>query len=294
MQTLAQTAQFWDKIEHDRPKQFWDLPVVQKYRNRLVSGNEHTGALQWFAETYCREPVRRGLSLGCGSGAQERTALALGIAQCMVGLDIAPGRLAKATQLAQGLPIEYEKQNINALQLKENTYDFALCKTILHHITKLEHVLSELKKGLKPGSLLYVDEYIGPARFQFPEKVLRIGDQVLGEIPPPLRRLRHDTYSIKSVISRIHPETVIAADPSEAIRSDEIQTLLKKNFTVVAERSTGGSLLFRLLDGIAHNFIPDDAEHNHILKVLCTFEENIIRKHMLPDIFKVYVLKNDK
>lgn len=294
MNALEKTAAFWDQQEISRPKQFWDLPVVQQYRNRLVSGCEHTGYLEWFAEKYAVQPFLYGVSLGCGSGHQEREAIRLKIAKEMLGVDIASGRLEQARKLARGMPIVYQEGNINAIRLDENAFDFALCKTILHHLTKLEHVLSELKKALQPGSLLYINDYIGPARFQFPEKILRIGDRLLSEIPPQLRRYRHDPRLTKTRISRIDPQVIIAADPSEAVRSDEINGLLKQYFTVVEARGTGGTILFRLLDGIAHNFDPQCHEHNRILSALCAFEENLIRKRLLPDIFKVYVLRNDK
>jgi len=268
--------------------------VIQHYRHKLVSGDEHTEFLPWFADTYVPEPFCCGISLGCGSGFLEREAVRLNIVRHMTGIDIAPGRLKKAAELSESLPIEYRRQNINAISLSENSLDFAMCKTILHHINKLEHVLAELKKALRPGALLYVDEYIGPARFQFQEKVLRIADQALALIPAPLRRLEYNRWEIKTKINRIDPGIVIAADPSEAIRSDEINGLLKKFFTVVEAHGTGGALLFRLMDGIAHNFDPACDDHNNILRTLCTFEENLSRNHLISDIFKVYVLRNDK
>lgn len=294
MNQLNQTAECWDQIELYRAKQFWDLPVIQRHRHRLVSGSEHTDFSQWFAKKYVPAPFDRGISLGCGSGFLEREAIRLNIAQRMTGIDSAPGRLKKAAELSESLPIEYHRQNINALSLQENSFDFGLCKTILHHITMLEHVLSELKKALRPGALLYVDEYIGPARFQFQEKTLQIGDQALAALPAALRRFEYNRWEIKTKISRIDPEIVIAADPSEAIRSDEISGLLQQFFTVVEAHGTGGALLFSLLDGIAHNFDPEDEEHNNILRALCAFEEKLTRRHLIADIFKVYVLRNDK
>jgi len=294
MDALKKTAAFWDQQDISRPKQFWDLPVVQQYRNRLVSGCGHTGYLEWFAKKYAVRPFVKGISLGCGSGLQEREAVRLKIAEEMAGFDIASGRLEQAKKLASGMPIVYHGVNINAINLDENSFDFALCKTILHHLTKLEHVFTELKKALRPGSLLYINDYIGPARFQFPERILNIGDQLLSEIPPQLRRYRHDPRQIKTRINRIDSKDIIAADPSEAIRSDEINGLLKQHFTVVEARGTGGAILFRLLDGIAHNFDPQCHEHNQMLNALCAFEENLTKERLLPDIFKVYVLRNDK
>ncbi len=293
MSHVEQTAAFWDTIDDSRPLQFWDLPVVQRYRKRLISGREDQGALAWFKERYVPRPCGRAISLGCGTGALERRAVKLGIAGSLTGVDIAPARLALARQKADGMPIRYLRANINALQLEENSFDCGLCKTILHHIAKLEHVVTELKKALQPGALLYVDDYIGPSRFQFSEHMLRIGDQVLGEIPVELRRQGPGNTSVKTSISRISPEIIVRSDPSEAIRSDEVERLLKKEFTLLAERNSGGSLLFRLLDGIAHNFDADCREHNQVLKVLCSFEERMMQKHLLPAIFKVYVFRND-
>jgi len=294
MDQINKTARFWDKREAARPLQFWDLPVIQRYRNRLVSGSALMGRLQWFAIHYVAAPFERGVSLGCGSGRMEREAVRLGIAKSMVGIDIAPERIQKAARLARGLPIEYVRQNINAVRLDEDAFDFALCKTILHHITKLEHVLAELQKALRPGALLYVDDYVGPARFQFPAKLLSIADEMLASLPLEVRHCAHNRWEIKNTIPRITPETIIAADPSEAVRSDEINGLLKRFFTVLDVRSTGGALLFRLLDGIVHNFRPECPEHNSLLEALCAFEERLSRRHMIPDIFKVYVLRNDK
>jgi len=294
MDNIAKTAKFWDQVEVSRPKQFWDLPVVQKYRNRLVSENEDLGYLEWFAEKYVKNPAKKGISIGCGSGQMDRTAIKLGLAGKMVGIDIAPNRLQKAEELSAGMPIEYFQQDLNRIHLKRDSYDFAICKTILHHIENLEHVLGELRKALVWGSLIYVDEYVGPKRFQFSEKVLSVADKVLQEIPSELRQLHYAPFEIKTKINRINAENLIAADPSEAVRSNEIDRMLKKYFNVLEERGAGGSLLFRLMDGICHNFDAGNKKHNQILKLLCDFEERLIKEKVIPEIFKVYVLKIKK
>ncbi len=294
MENIKQTAYFWDQRESYRPRQFWDLPVIGKYRNRLISGDENLGYLQWFSQKYLQTAFKSGISLGCGSGSLERTAISLGIAEKMTGIDVAPGRLKKAAELSTLMPIEYRLQNLNSITLPENTYDFSICKMILHHVKNLELLLCELKKSLIPGALIYVDEYVGPRQFQFSEKILQTGDKVLQEIPFELRRLHFDPTKIKTRINRIDPELINLSDPSEAIRSDEIDSLLKKHFTLLEEHGTGGTLLFRLLDGIAHNFEADNNQHNEILQVLCRFEKNLTDSKLLPEIFKIYVFRNDK
>jgi SAM-dependent methyltransferase len=249
--------------------------------------------MEWFAARYAPAPFNSGISLGCGSGALDRKAVRLGVVRKMVGIDIAPGRLQRAQRRAGGLDLSYVLQDLNTIHLFQHSYDLAVCKMILHHVTRLEHVLDELRSSLLPGALVYVSEYIGPRYFQFPAEMLRIIEEVLRELPPGLRGLQHGPRRLKTRIRPIAVEHITACDPSEAVRSDEIDALLRKYFTVIAERHTGGALLFRLLDGIAHNFDPDNAQHNHILETLCTLEEELMLKRILPEIFKVYVLQND-
>ena len=165
---------------------------------------------------------------------------------------------------------------------------------ILHHTENLENLLCELQNALVIGGLIYVDEFVGPKRFQFLEKHLQIGDDVLQVIPQNLRRLHYNPQKIKTRINRISIDLIQNSDPSEAVRSDEIDGLLKEYFTVLEEHGAGGSLLFRLLDGIAHNFDKSNKQHNKILNVLCNYEKKLTENHILPEIFKVYVLRNDK
>ncbi|MCP4716693.1 MAG: class I SAM-dependent methyltransferase [Deltaproteobacteria bacterium] len=294
MKNLQQTADFWDQLDTRRPLQFWDLAEVLRYRNKLISGRDNLGFLDWFKQCYVKRPFRTGLSLGCGAGEFDRRAWELGIVENLVGIDVAPHRLKTAQKLSVGMPLVYIQQNLNTVQLPHSGYDFCLCKMILHHIEDLEHLFGELRQSLRPGGLLYIDEYVGPNRFQFDENHLKIADEVLQTIPEELRGLRYDPQSVKKRINRINPLVIQSADPSEALRSSEIDRLLKNHFSVLAEHGTGGSLLFRLLDGIAHNFNEDITAHKKIIQALCDFEAQLTRQGILKDIFKVYVVRNDK
>jgi len=59
---------------------------------------------------------------------------------------------------------------------------------------------------------------------------------------------------------------MIAADPTEAIRSAEILPLVREHFTVIEERSLGGGLLHNVLGDIAQNFRPEDPADRAVLE----------------------------
>ena len=50
---------------------------------------------------------------------------------------------------------------MNRLDLPTNSYDIIVVKGVLHHLTNLEHIVTEIHKALKPGGLLWVDDTNG-------------------------------------------------------------------------------------------------------------------------------------
>jgi SAM-dependent methyltransferase len=69
---------------------------------------------------------------------------------------------------------------------------------------------------------------------------------------------------------------VIAADPSEAIRSGEIVEVLQKNFVIVEQKMWGGNVFQFLLAGIAGNFREDDPLSQELLCMLIKIEESLM------------------
>ncbi|MGH9337541.1 MAG: hypothetical protein ACRD21_27645 [Vicinamibacteria bacterium] len=84
-----------------------------------------------------------------------------------------------------------------------------------------------------------------------------------------------------------------AADPSEAVRSDEIIPLLRKYFRTVDVRYTGGSIMQFALFDIAGNFYEDNEETRDILDMLFKIEEVLTKHDDVPQDYAVIVAKND-
>jgi 2-polyprenyl-3-methyl-5-hydroxy-6-metoxy-1,4-benzoquinol methylase len=71
---------------------------------------------------------------------------------------------------------------------------------------------------------------------------------------------------------------VIASDPSEAIRSDEIIEVLQRYFEIVEKKDWGGNIVQYLLADIAGNFIDDKLEHGQAyLRMILNIEETFLQ-----------------
>jgi len=84
--------------------------------------------------------------------------------------------------------------------------------------------------------------------------------------------------------------TLVADDPSEAVRSHEIlSTLRAAGFTVPAYAGAGCALLQPVLMHQIQTFEPRDWEHNFRLMSLFREEDRLMRAGVLGDDFAMFV-----
>jgi len=85
--------------------------------------------------------------------------------------------------------------------------------------------------------------------------------------------------------------SVVAYDPSEAVRSANILPVLSSYFEIVDYRPLGGSILQFLLDGIAGNFGPNDPEAVSWLELLFSIEDSLMEMEELGSDFAYIAAK---
>jgi SAM-dependent methyltransferase len=294
------TSELWgrkarEKVESDDWRCFyWQAhPLTVRHINRLVSGNEDEGWLAFTKRRFLPDQVERGLSLGCGSGRLERDALALGICRTFDALDISEDALEAAAgaadQAGVGERIDYRQADLNTVQLAPAAYDVAFAIQVLHHVDALEHLLDEVRSSLRPGGLFVVNEYIGPARFQWLDKTEALMNRLL-ELLPHEYKVNPKNGFVKERIDRAPAEEIARFDPSESIRSDEIVTTLESRFDVLYRADFGGTLLQFLLADIAANFREDEPKDVALVDLMSLFEEVLIAERVLPSDFAFFVL----
>src|SRR6185436_14686176 len=71
-------------------------------------------------------------------------------------------------------------------------------------------------------------------------------------------------------------EEMIAADPTEAVRSDELLEFTSRHFEVLDRKDLGGTILQHLLYGIIQNFRFENARERSLLEMLCTIDAMLV------------------
>lgn len=275
----------------------WDAhPRTQAYINRMISGDANENWLSFIKRQFCATPLEHGLSLGSGWGLLEREALLLNICNQFDAYDISFGAIdiAKEEAFRHGLAdrINYHQADLNTLKLTDDCqYDICFAVSSLHHINNLEHVISQVAGSLSPGGLFVVHDYTGPSRFQWSDKIESLINRILAIIPDAQKVNRLDGKTIKGTVRRPSVEDVIAVDPSEAIRSNEIVDILKGRFEVLYEKNIGGTLLQFMLADIIGNFRPDDINHNTMLELSILLEEILLEEKIIESWFSLLVLR---
>ena len=165
---------------------------------------------------------------------------------------------------APGIPGAFRVADSNAGELPANRYGLIFSCHSFHHFLRLEHIMEQVHRALTPAGFFVLEEFVGPTQFQWTDKQIALVRSLMLLVPERLRRFRWD--AIKTFEGRPTPAEVAAISPFESIRSAEIYPLFRQYFDVVAVRKLGGTLQHLFHNGIAHNFVPGDAEAQACLR----------------------------
>jgi ubiquinone/menaquinone biosynthesis C-methylase UbiE len=291
---LDRVTALWDKTAQDRavnPLQGWlDSPIVlENYVRPRVSGSPYVNWLVGLIERLRIPNTARWLSLGCGAAGTEIFIAKLGLVSSLVALDSSPASLEQARQAAEAegvTSVEFGQADLNRLQPPKAGYDVVLMNMSLHHVKEIRALLSRVRRALRPGGLLLLNEFIGPRQFQFTDLQVSLVEKLLAALPS-FWRMDSATGEIKSEYRRMPVEHWNIADPSEAIRSDLIVSEVSRQFQIVERVDYGGTILNLLLEHIVHNFDPADEKDVAVIRLLGTIEGILLEGGMIPSDFTV-------
>ena len=240
---------------------FWDREVVQpqhsswlhewwlrEYANTLIGGDMPLWPMDWFQRWLGGRTFERALTIGCGTGALERDLVRRNLVQRIDAFDGSLTSLALAAKQATGegfqSRIRYFAADFNAPAFPRSTYDLVLFQESAHHVLRLEKLFHAVLRALRPDGLVYLDEYVGPSRFEWNDTMMEPYRRIYASIDPELRTVSHLDCP------------VMIDDPSEAVRSSEIEPLLQVGFDIAARRPYGGNLLSVIYPVLRR--LPDD------------------------------------
>ncbi len=301
MSDAETVANFWDQITEDSFSEatYWCAhPVVlERFQRRACRdrGYHHWVDLCCGHFLGDRRPVGRILSVGCGDGVLERHLCGLNAAESIHGIDISPVRVERATELAreQGLDsLSYSVVDAETEEFPHPLYDAIFFNSSLHHMARLEEVLLKSSQHLAPEGLLFISEYVGPNRFDFPARELEIMRAAF-KLLPESHRVSLAVPDQRVVLAEPAlpvPAEVARADPSESVRSADILGLIPRYFEVIELSNLGGAILHFGLSNIVGNFGPDAASRR-LLEMLFRIEDDLTEVGELSTHFAFVVAK---
>lgn len=280
------------------------LAAIHEFHNYLVTGEWQTHYLRYFGDRYFRNVKPVIASLGCGNGHLERvmaTEPSVSFPYTRIdGFELNPDLVRYATEEASKLAIrgiQYFAMDLNEPTLGHTEYDLVIFFHSLHHVTNLERCLDAVGAALKDDGYLLVVDFVGPTRFQWTDKQLHYAQMLLDLLPQGLKvdlRIESDKPVFKDKVRRPAVEDVARADPSEAVRSGDIMTLLCSRFHPVEEKPLGGTLLSLVFDGIAGNFDESNPYIRSLILSFARFEESLIKEGILTKDYVFMVLTKMK
>jgi 2-polyprenyl-3-methyl-5-hydroxy-6-metoxy-1,4-benzoquinol methylase len=221
----------------------------------------------------------RGLSLACGSGRAERNAMAAGICTSFHGVDLAEDAVEEARNVAKrdGLDITYSVDDLNSITLEPDSFDLVITQSCLHHVLQLEHLADEIHRTLKPGGVLWIQDYVGETQMQYSDERMEIANAILSLLPEKLHTSRA-TGTVRRTIKRPTPGKDIS--PFEAIRSAEIMPIFLERFEIVEKRDSGGIIRLLLPLGAKTDYTENE-DTKTIYELLHYLDQMLINEGIL-------------
>lgn len=280
-------AEFWDKNmgKHLGSFDHWETPEpIRKHQNIRVTGNADVTHLDWFYERY--GPFHEMASIGSGNGILEKHVCHLKMpSDTIVGYDISPASLETAR--ASCIDFQncfFEVADLNIFEWPKSRFDVVFAHGALHHIKNLDWCIGQINSSLKADGLLYVNDYVGPDRFQWTELQMIHANALLHDVP--------DKWKLRSQVQRCDEEKLSQDDPSEAVCSSHIESTVAHYFSIVERKPRGGTLLAPIFgSGCIDKSILNSKEGLACLQKLAEKEGSIIDRGIVPSDHVVVVAK---
>ncbi|HEX7252167.1 MAG TPA: class I SAM-dependent methyltransferase [Thermoanaerobaculia bacterium] len=229
-------AAYWDanKQKSTDPTFWMAHPLCRQRINQRISGSPHEWPLDWFKRVHCKQPFKLGISWGSGLGAFERAAIRCGAVREIDAFDISPSSLEDARRIArdEGIQgINYQVGNFDDPEIAPRKYDIVFFQQSLHHVAALERLFRRLALALRPRAVFYLDEFVGPSRTDWKTEHLTLAQALLKMAPADARVRDELTFPIE------------VNDPSEGVRSSEIEPFARDFCEILDWRPYGGQIL---------------------------------------------------
>lgn len=245
---------------------WWQVPAIVTHINRRVCGESVSGFSQGLfnlLRNYVNNKTFEcGISIGCGEAEKEMILMRQGVVKYFDLFEYSDVRIAKGMESARALGlldrIAFHKSDVFNNPVNKR-YDFVHWNNSLHHMFDVPTAVKFSRSVLKKGGIFYMDDFVGPSRFQWSDMVLSVVSIVRRKILAMLLLDAHSSLPFTEKIDRPDPVIDLAYDPSEAADSDQIIPSIKENFPSAIIIPTGGVIYQLALQGVLEHINRDEA-----------------------------------
>jgi len=284
---LQNVGIFWsDYYISKRPKResWWQSDLVKRHVNILVANVDSNilsdGLNSLLLKRLRGKRLKQGVSVGCGNGDKEIRLLQLNVVEKFILFELSEEMVRvvkdKAIRLNLADRIEIRLENAFLHDFTDVKIDFIHWNNSLHHMFDVPAAIKWSYDILESDGVFYMDDYVGPTRFQYSEKAIHIVNEIRDDLPHKyLKSQYHDGQYFGHYIN-CDPnifETALG-DPSEAVDSGRILKSLKDYFPEAEIILTGGIIYFVALGGLYENFDEKNEKDVSVLNTLLERDKN--------------------
>ena len=136
-----------------------------------------------------------------------------------------------------------------------------------------------------------MNEYVGPARFQFPDERLPLMNSLLSVLPESHRRSLRNGIVQAEVVPAGRRRTSTRSTHRSRFAPTRSWGSSNERFEIVYQADFGGTLLQFVLADIAGNFDPAEPSDVALINLICLYEKTLIEQGVLPSDFTYVVAK---
>jgi len=237
------TAMTWNTLNTAQdPAYWWNFPVVREVTLERVTGDP---SLSWYTQKVRERSSEFGrtLAFGDGHGMAAEAAVTRRDTREVVYFNISEGEGRRFLSLFAehhfAFPYRFVRGDANRFDFTSlGPFDTIISVGSFHHFENLEGIFPQLGQILKAGGTLYADEFVGPSKWKYGPELIGQLNQWLGDLPGELIRDRTPLAT-----DEFFTLWKNGNDPSECVRSSELDASLRRHFRVVEDRHFGGTLL---------------------------------------------------
>jgi SAM-dependent methyltransferase len=146
----------------------------EQFVNRRFTGKRYT---HWSVALSRWGTFQRGLVLGTSALKWEARILATNPGLHLTFVDISAGAVGRRLDtLGKRFPgrVAGSTEDLNFIELPDDTYDLVVSSSTVHHVTNLEHLGFQVNRTLTATGRFFLEDYVGEARFVFSEAKKRL------------------------------------------------------------------------------------------------------------------------